>query len=61
MGGLCLLGAENGLKLTLNIAEYDYMKGLTTDAGVMVCGSNCWENHPLSPYLLTNTVCFLPV
>ena len=32
------IGAEHGLKLTLNIVQYDYVKGMTTDAGVKVPG-----------------------
>ncbi len=33
---LSLLGANNGLKLILNVEQYEYMRGPESDAGIKV-------------------------
>ena len=51
MSNLCfeyLSGAKSGLSLVVNIEEYEYMKGPTSDAGVKVI-------FILYPYLTQNT------
>ena len=35
----CSVGSASGLRLTLNLEQYEYMKGPQNDAGVKVRGS----------------------
>ena len=37
------LGSSNGLRMVLNIEEYEYMRGPQDDAGVKVCTSKYSE------------------
>ena len=53
------LGSEGGLRLHLNIEQYEYMKGPNSGAGLKMQVHNPDENHPLYKNIQFQYLCFI--